>query len=301
MGDNRIRIAVFLLSFEELFNNLFDRRVICSVKIRFWLFLIFCYSRDDIRDSLYSEQRSARSTGPSRTWKKRKGRERGSKTREKKERVRVTLEPRYCGRADSSLVDWFSPHSSSYHDSTRENFLSRRMRRNDAENRSQCPFSPLQPFGFLFFFLFPPPPLGCFRTGQRFEARSFAEHWLVSSNTDYFSYDRVKVVARSRIDIKVFRNRSPSCSLGRLDRMERRERKGGRNKWHLDLSIHLNKSTVGNPLAVAHPPTLPPDSFIPLHSPFAESVSLLSSNSGHLFLGLFFKCLPMEIVIILLI
>lgn len=31
--------------------------------------------------------------------------ERGSKTREKKESVRVTLEPRYCGRADSSLVD----------------------------------------------------------------------------------------------------------------------------------------------------------------------------------------------------
>lgn len=86
------------------------------------------------------------------------------------------------------------------------------------------------------------------------------------------------MIARSRIDIKVFRNRSPSCSLGRLDRMERKERKGGRNKWHLDLSIHLNKSTVGNPLAVAHPPTLPPDSFIPLHSPFAESVSLLSSN-----------------------
>lgn len=178
------------------------------------------------------------------------------------------------------------------------------MRRNDAENRSQCPFSPLQPFGFLFFFLFPPPPTRLFSNwstirGSIFRRAliSFVEYGLLFTG----SYDRVKVIARSRIDIKVFRNRSPSCSLGRLDRMERTERKGGRNKWHLDLSIHLNKSTVGNPLAVAHPPTLPPDSFIPLHSPFAESVSLLSSNSGHLFLGLFFKCLPMEIVIILLI
>lgn len=179
------------------------------------------------------------------------------------------------------------------------------MRRNDAENRSQCPFSPLQPFGFLFFFLFPPPPTRLFSNwstirGSIFRRAliSFVEYGLLfvrSRKSDCKKQDRHQSFSKSCID-------SPSCSLGRLDRMERRERKGGRNKWHLDLSIHLNKSTVGNPLAVAHPPTLPPDSFIPLHSPFAESVSLLSSNiSGHLFLGLFFKCLPMEIVIILLI
>lgn len=211
MGDNRIRIAVFLLSFEELFNNLFDRRVICSVKIRFWLFLIFLlqsrwYTRFAIFGIFGRDRDLLDRPGQVGLGKRGKG-ERGSKTREKKERVRVTLEPRYCGRADSSLVDWFSPHSSSYHDSTRENFLSRRMRRNDAENRSQCPFSPLQPFGFLFFFLFPPPPTRLFSNwstirGSIFRRAliSFVEYGLLfvrSRKSDCKKQDRHQSFSKS--------------------------------------------------------------------------------------------------------
>lgn len=160
------------------------------------------------------------------------------------------------------------------------------MRRNDAENRSQCP--PLARCNLLasFFFLFQlgfvfQPFLRPFSSKRRQGYRSTSivrgRDWsrrifficlVPITNIFFFSF----VTSDKTRYVKVFRNRArrhiidcPSCSLGRLGR------KGGREKqmaprW-LDLSIHLNKSTVGgNPLAVAHPP----------HPPFVESVSLLS-------------------------
>lgn len=173
------------------------------------------------------------------------------------------------------------------------------------------PFSPLQPFSFLFFPLpawlrfpaVPSPilfeasprlPINLDRSWQRLISSNIFH--LPRTNYEYFLF----VTSDKTRYVKVFRNRArrhiidcPSCSLGRLGRKGRGREKQMAPRW-LDLSIHLNKSTVGgNPLAVAHPPSSIPLLWRVFH--FCRGCS----NSGHLFLRLFFKCLPMEIVIIL--
>lgn len=187
------------------------------------------------------------------------------------------------------------------------------MRRNDAENRSQCPPLARCNLSASFFFLFQlgfvfQPFLRPFSSKRRQGYRSTSivrgRDWsrrifficlVPITNIFFFSF----VTSDKTRYVKVFRNRArrhiidcPSCSLGRLGR---KGRKGGRNKWHLGGSIYR---------------------FIWISRPLVETLSLLlilpipllwrvfhfcrgCSNSGHLFLRLFFKCLPMEIVIIL--
>lgn len=130
------------------------------------------------------------------------------------------------------------------------------MRRNDAENRSQCP--PLARCNLLasFFFLFQlgfvfQPFLRPFSSKRRQGYRSTSivrgRDWsrrifficlVPITNIFFFSF----VTSDKTRYVKVFRNRArrhiidcPSCSLGRLGR---KGRKGGRNKWHLGGSIY---------------------------------------------------------------
>lgn len=115
------------------------------------------------------------------------------------------------------------------------------------------PFSPLQPFSFLFFPLpawlrfpaVPSPilfeasprlPINLDRSWQRLISSNIFH--LPRTNYEYFLF----VTSDKTRYVKVFRNRArrhiidcPSCSLGRLGR---KGRKGGRNKWHLGGSIY---------------------------------------------------------------